>query len=148
MNISLLNVNDTLASEQWYQITQEKVNAFAEVTEDFQWIHIDQERCAEESPFRTTIAHGFLTAALMPKMFAAVVSIDPSKHTMLNYGIDSLRYLEPVRVFDEIKFKFVLSSIEAKTMGKLYRFTTQVDIKGREKPALVGEFLMLLITNS
>jgi acyl dehydratase len=148
MNISLLNVNDTLASEHWYQITQEKVNAFAEVTEDFQWIHIDQERCAEESPFRTTIAHGFLTAALMPKMFAAVVSIDPSKHTMLNYGIDSLRYLEPVRVFDEIKFKFVLSSIEAKTMGKLYRFTTQVDIKGREKPALVGEFLMLLITNS
>jgi acyl dehydratase len=148
MNISLLNVNDTLASEHWYQITQEKVNAFAEVTEDFQWIHIDQERCAQESPFRTTIAHGFLTAALMPKMFAAVVSIDPSKHTMLNYGIDSLRYLEPVRVFDEIKFKFVLSSIEAKTMGKLYRFTTQVDIKGREKPALVGEFLMLLITNS
>jgi acyl dehydratase len=147
MNISLLNVNDTLASEQWYQITQEKVNAFAEVTEDFQWIHVDQERCAQESPFKTTIAHGFLTAALMPKMFAALVSIDPSKHTMLNYGIDSLRYLEPVRVFDEIKFTFVLSSIETKTLGKLYRFTTQVDIKGREKPALVGEFLMLLITN-
>lgn len=147
MNISLLNVNDTLASEQWYQITQEKVNAFAEVTEDFQWIHIDQERCVKESPFKTTIAHGFLTAALMPKMFADVVSIDPSKHTMLNYGIDSLRYLEPVRVLDEIKFTFSLSSIESKAMGKLYRFTTQVDIKGRKKPALVGEFLMLLLTN-
>jgi len=147
MNISLLNVNDTLASEQWYQITQEKVNAFADVTEDFQWIHIDQERCVKESPFKTTIAHGFLTAALMPKMFADVVSIDPSKHTMLNYGIDSLRYLEPVRVLDEIKFTFSLSSIESKAMGKLYRFTTQVDIKGRKKPALVGEFLMLLITN-
>jgi acyl dehydratase len=146
MNISSLNVNDALTSEHWYQITQEKVNAFAEVTEDFQWIHIDKKRCETESPFKTTIAHGFLTAALMPKMFAANVTIDPSKHTMLNYGIDSLRYLEPVRVLDEIKFKFSLTSIESKPMGGLYRFATQVDIKGREKPALVGEFLMLLLT--
>jgi acyl dehydratase len=145
MNISSLKVNDALSSDDWYQITQEKVNAFAEVTEDFQWIHIDKKRCEKESPFKTTIAHGFLTAALMPKMFAANVSIDPNKHTMLNYGIDSLRYLEPVRVLDEIKFKFSLTSIESKAMGDLYRFATQVDIKNREKPALVGEFLMLLL---
>ncbi|MBT1449434.1 MaoC family dehydratase N-terminal domain-containing protein [Glaciecola sp. XM2] len=145
MNISLLSVNDALACEGWYQVTQEKVDAFAKVTEDFQWIHIDQARCEKESPFKTTIAHGFLTAALMPKMFAQCVSVDPQKNTMLNYGIDKLRYLEPVRVNDEIKFSFVLSSIERKPMGSLYRFSTQVDIKGRDKPALVGEFLMLLL---
>lgn len=145
MNISQLAIGDNLSTADWYEVTQQTINNFAKVTGDFQWIHLDEARCAVESPYRTTIAHGFLTAALMPQMFAKCVAIDASKFTMLNYGIDGLRYLEPVRVNDKIRFAFTLSDIEKKTTGRLHKFSTQVDIEGRNKPALVGEFLMLLI---
>ncbi|MFC4699599.1 MaoC family dehydratase [Glaciecola siphonariae] len=145
MDISQLNVGDTLTSPEWFQLKQQTINDFAHATGDFQWIHLDNERCKQQSPFKTTIAHGFLTAALMPKMFAQCVSIDDSKVTMLNYGIDTLRYLEPVRVNDKIRFVFSLSDIEKKPMGNLHKFNTSVEIEGREKPALIGDFLMLVI---
>lgn len=145
MNISDMTEGCALHSQDWFTVNQSKIDEFAEVTGDFQWIHLDQARCQEQSPFKTTIAHGFLTAALMPQMFAKAVSIDASKFTMLNYGIDALRYLEPVRVDDSIRFSFTLIELEQKPSGKLHRFRTQVDIKNRDKPALVGEFLMLLI---
>lgn len=145
MNITTLKVGDALQTPQWYQITQQTINNFAEVTGDFQWIHLDVERCKSESPFKTTIAHGFLTAALMPMMFAKSITIDTNKFTMLNYGIDCLRYLEPVKVDDRIKFSFVLGGIDQKKSGSLHKFNTTVNIMGREKPALVGDFLMLLI---
>ncbi|WP_371194484.1 MaoC/PaaZ C-terminal domain-containing protein [Glaciecola sp. SC05] len=147
MNIAQLSIGTAMSTPDWFQVTQKIVNDFADVTGDFQWIHLDQQRCATESPFRTTIAHGFLTAALMPQMFAKCVSIDASRYTMLNYGIDGLRYLESVRVDDKIRFGFSLTEIEQKPTGKLHRFATHVEIEGRDKPALVGEFLMLLIEN-
>lgn len=145
MNISTLNIGDSLSTPEWFQVTQQMINEFAEVTGDYQWIHLDQARCQSESPFKTTIAHGFLTAALMPQMFAKCVSIDASKFTMLNYGIDALRYLESVRVNDNIRFAFSLTDIETKPTGRLHKFNTKVEIEGRDKPALVGDFLMLLL---
>jgi acyl dehydratase len=148
MDISQLSVGDSLMSPEWFQVSQQTIVDFAQATGDFQWIHLDEARCANESPFGVPIAHGFLTAALMPKMFAQCVSIDAGKHTMLNYGIDSLRYLEPVRANDFIKFAFSLTQIEKKSSGMLHKFSTTVDIKGRDKPALVGDFLMLLLANS
>ncbi|WP_395342826.1 MaoC/PaaZ C-terminal domain-containing protein [Ningiella sp. W23] len=147
MDISQLNVGDEVKSAEFLRITQERVDQFAEVTEDFQWIHLDQARCEQQSPFKTTIAHGFLTAALMPKMFSACFTIDPSKYTMLNYGVDSLRYLEPVRVNDHINYSFVLKEIEQKPLGALYKFAATVEIQERDKPALIGTFLMLLVKN-
>jgi acyl dehydratase len=81
----------------------------------------------------------------MPMMFEQIITLDPTRNTMLNYGIDSLRFLEPVRVDDYIKYQFTVADIEQKPMGKLFKFTAQVDIKNREKPALVGTFLTLLI---
>ncbi|WP_412973112.1 MaoC family dehydratase [Glaciecola sp. MF2-115] len=145
MEFSQLKVGDELPQTQWFKITQQKINEFAVATGDHQWIHIDQERCAKESPFKTTIAHGFLSASLMPMMFEQVISVDPMKFTMLNYGIDSLRFLEPVRVNDEIRYQFKVADIEDKAMGKLYKVAAKVEIQGREKPALVGTFLTLLI---
>jgi acyl dehydratase len=145
MDISELNVGVSLSSPECFQVSQQKVAEFAQATQDFQWIHLDVERCAKESPFKVPIAHGFLTAALMPKMFAECVSVDDKKFTMLNYGIDSLRYLEPVRVEDKIKFDFSLIEIEKKSSGYLHKFNTSVRIEGRDKPALVGSFLMLVI---
>ncbi|MFQ3249571.1 MAG: acyl dehydratase [Glaciecola sp.] len=145
MEFSQVKVGDELPQTQWFKITQQKINEFAVATGDHQWIHIDQERCAKESPFKTTIAHGFLSASLMPMMFEQVTSVDPMKFTMLNYGIDSLRFLEPVRVNDEIRYQFKVADVEDKAMGKLYKVAAQVEIQGREKPALVGTFLTLLI---
>jgi acyl dehydratase len=145
MEFSQVKVGDELLQTQWFKITQQKINEFAVATGDHQWIHIDQERCAKESPFKTTIAHGFLSASLMPMMFEQVTSVDPMKFTMLNYGIDSLRFLEPVRVNDEIRYQFKVADVEDKAMGKLYKVAAQVEIQGREKPALVGTFLTLLI---
>jgi acyl dehydratase len=145
MKFSELNVGDNLPETVWFKITQQKINEFAVATGDHQWIHLDQERCEKESPFHTTIAHGFLSASLMPMMFEQVIIVDPKSSTMLNYGIDSLRFLEPVRVDDHIKYQFKVADIEQKPTGKLFKVTAQVDIKGRNKPALVGTFLTLLI---
>jgi acyl dehydratase len=145
MEFSQISVGDNLPETTWFKITQQKINEFAVATGDHQWIHIDQERCAKESPFSTTIAHGFLSASLMPMMFEQIITVDPTRNTMINYGIDSLRFLEPVRVDDYIKYQFTVADIEQKPMGKLFKVNAQVDIKNREKPALVGTFLTLLI---
>ncbi|MFT5277053.1 MAG: acyl dehydratase [Glaciecola sp.] len=147
MDFSQLNIGDNLPETAWFQITQQKVNEFADATEDHQWIHIDAERCAKESPFQTTIAHGFLSASLLPMMLEQVITVDPTRNTMLNYGIDSLRFLEPVRVNDHIRYQFKVADIEQKASGKLYKIVVQVEIKERDKPALVGTFLTLLIGN-
>ena len=145
MEFSKLNVDDNLPETAWFKITQQKINEFALATGDHQWIHLDKERCAKESPFGTTIAHGFLSASLMPMMFEQVITVDPSRNTMLNYGIDSLRFLEPVRVDDEIRYQFKVTDIEEKPTGRLFKVAAQVMIKDRDKPALVGTFLTLLI---
>lgn len=146
MKFSQISVGDNLPETTWFKITQQKINEFAVATGDHQWIHIDQERCAKESPFSTTIAHGFLSASLMSMMFEQIITVDPERNTMINYGIDSLRFLEPVRVDDYIKYQFTVADIEQKPIGKLFKVTAQVDIKNREKPALVGTFLTLLIS--
>nr|WP_136249624.1 MaoC family dehydratase [Ningiella ruwaisensis] len=145
MDISQLNIGSSVQAPNWLTVDQNRINEFASATGDYQWIHIDEKRCKQESPFKTTIAHGFLTAALMPKMFGETISIDSKQYTMLNYGIDTLRYLEPVRVNDKIRFTFTLESIEQKETGRLHRFNTSVSIQGRDKPALIGTFLMLLV---
>ena len=145
MEFSNLSVGDQLPNSEWFKVSQQKINEFADATEDHQWIHIDEKRCREESPFGMTIAHGFLSASLMPKMFEQVITVDPKKNTMLNYGIDTLRFLEPVRVNDELQYTFAVSDIESKPSGKLFKVAVQVNIKGRDKPAMIGTFLTLLL---
>lgn len=145
MNITQMQVGDSLSGEEFHQIDQAQIQQFADATGDHQWIHLDSERCKTQSPFKTTIAHGFLTLSLMPKMFAECVSVDAQKTTMINYGMDSLRFIEAVRVNDEIKYAFTLVDIESKDLGKLYKFEGKVTIKGRDKPALIGTFLSLVI---
>ena len=140
-----MNVGDEFEQSSWQQVTQDAVNLFADATGDHQWIHIDVERCQKESPFKTTIAHGFLTASMMPKAFEDIVKPHPSIPSMLNYGINSIRFLEPVRVGESVKYAFRLKAVDDKPMGKLFTFEGECRIQGNEKPALVGEFLMLAI---
>ena len=140
-----LDVGEQLEPSDWMKIDQARINLFAEATGDHQWIHLDVERCQKESPFKTTIAHGYLSVTLMPEAFYSMVQLDSSTQTVLNYGVDKIRFLEPVRVEDEIRFISTLARKETKAMGTLFSFDTQVDIKGRDKPALVGTFLMMLL---
>jgi acyl dehydratase len=150
MNKTLLelNVGDALPVSEWTSITQSMISTFADATGDHQWIHVDAERCAKYSPFKQPIAHGFLSASLMPKAFEHVVPAHEEIASVLNYGINNLRFLEPVRVNDKVRYGFKVAAIEQKPMGKLFTFDCAVEIDGREKPALVGQFLMLAVIRS
>lgn len=140
-----LAVGDALGTSDWILIDQHKINAFADATGDQQWIHVDVERCQQESPFGTTIAHGLLSTSLMPNVFYQLITLDPTKQTLLNYGMDTLRFLEPVRVNDKIRYKVMLDSKQVKSSGTLFRFNCEVEILNRDKPAMIGTFLMLLV---
>ena len=140
-----LSVGETLEQIGWLTVTQEIINQFAEATGDHQWIHLDAERCEKESPFKTTIAHGFLTASLMPKAFAEVISPSENIASMINYGIDKLRFLEPVKSNDAVKYQFKLVDVSDKPQGKLFKVEASCLVKSTGNPALVGCFLMLAV---
>jgi acyl dehydratase len=140
-----LALNERLPASDWIRITQSDIDLFAQATGDHQWIHVDPERCINESPFKTTIAHGYLTVTLMPNAFYHMFLPDPQYQTILNYGVDKIRFLEPVRVNDQIRFISTLINIEQKKSGCLFHFDTEAQIEGRSKPAMKGTFLMLLV---
>jgi acyl dehydratase len=145
MDITQLTIGKAYESSSFHQVTQEQIQKFADATGDYQWIHLDADKCKEMSPYKTTIAHGFLTLSLMPQMFAQTIKVNPITTTMINYGMDSLRFIEAVRVNDKIKYMFTLVNVENKSVGDLYKFEGKVLIEGREKPALIGNFLTLVI---
>ncbi|MFZ8200116.1 MaoC family dehydratase [Alteromonas portus] len=140
-----LSVGESLEQLEWLTVTQEMINQFADATGDHQWIHLDTARCETQSPFKTTIAHGFLTASLMPKAFAEVIAPSDRIASMINYGIDTLRFLEPVKSNDAVKYQFKLVEISEKPQGKLFRVEASCLLKSSGKPALVGGFLMLAV---
>ena len=140
-----LTIGEQLPSSQWLEIKQADIDLFAQATGDHQWIHVDPQRCAVESPFKSTIAHGYLSVTLMPNVFYNMFAADPNYPTILNYGVDKIRFLEPVRVNDQIRYHSTLINIEQKTSGRLFYFETEVEIAQRTKPAMKGIFLMLLL---
>ncbi|BFT30086.1 MaoC family dehydratase [Alteromonas sp. D210916BOD_24] len=140
-----LSAGDILTQPAWLEVTQDMINQFAEATGDYQWIHLDQARCQKESPFGTTIAHGFLSASLMPKAFGEVIASSEKIASTINYGIDRLRFLEPVKSGDAIKYSFSVAEITDKPQGKLYKVDGSCILKSSGKPALVGTFLMLAV---
>ena len=144
-SLTELNPGDKLGPSEWTLITQSQINLFADATGDHQWIHVDEVKCSTQSPFGTTIAHGLLSTALMPKIFYQLIALDSNTQTLLNYGVDSLRFLEPVRANDSIRYHVSFHGKESKSSGELYRFDCQVEIQNKQKPALVGRFLMLLV---
>jgi len=139
-----LALDEELPPSEWINISQADINLFAQATGDQQWIHVDTERCARESPFRCTIAHGYLSVTLMPNAFYQMIEPDSNNQVVLNYGVDKIRFLEPVLVNDEIRFVTKLLKTEQKSSGLLFTFATEVQIKRCSKPAMLGTFLMLL----
>ena len=140
-----LTAGEQLPIGDWVCISQADIDMFAQATNDHQWIHVDRLRCEKESPFGTTIAHGYLTVTLMPNSLYQAIEADPKYQSLLNYGVDKIRFIEPVRVDDKVRFVSTLIKIEQKASGKLFYFETIAEIDGRDKPAMKGVFLTLLV---
>jgi acyl dehydratase len=122
----------------WVTITQERIDQFAQATGDFQWIHVDSERAAKSSPFGCTIAHGFLTLSLLGKFYEAHLSL-PFCEMGINYGLNKVRFTQPVRVNSQVRGRFVLAKLEDISGGIQLTFKVTIEIDGLDKPACVAE---------
>ena len=139
------NIDKKLKPGDWFLIEQSRINQFADVTEDHQYIHIDQQRAAE-SYLGGTIAHGFLVLSLLPKLIEKSL-ITPDNIVMgINYGFDKVRFLNPVRPGDEVRVTGEVIDIQDKGDGRyLQKVAVTVEIKGQEKPAIFGEWLNMFV---
>jgi len=133
---------------EWLTVSQEDVNQFAETTRDHQFIHLDEERARRETPFGGTIAHGFLTLSLLSHLGASAGTVRMAgTRIMINYGLDRVRFLNPVRVGKRVRGRFELMSVEEKKPGQfLLKHRATVEIEDDERPALIAEWLGLAIT--
>jgi acyl dehydratase len=130
----------------WMEIDQSRIDAFAEVTEDRQFIHVDPVRAAAETPFGATIAHGFLTLSLLSYLNMQVLPELANRAMTINYGLNKVRFLNPVRVGSRVRSRVTLQSVTEKSPGQfLCQFEAVVEIDGDAKPALVAEQLALHI---
>ena len=127
-----------LGTSEWIEVTQERINTFADATGDHQWIHVDRER-AKAGPFRTTIAHGYLTLSLIPMFIHEVLVVDGVKMG-INYGVNKVRFPAPVPVDSNVRLRAKLQSVEPVDNGG-YQVITQCTIEreGGEKPVCVAE---------
>lgn len=140
-------IGKELGTGDWLEINQDRINQFADVTEDHQFIHVDEE--AAKPVFGGTIAHGFLTLSLLVKLSASVEgSVAPEGVKMgMNYGFDKLRFLNPVRSGKRVRATATLKNVDFKDGGRiLVNVEYSVEIEGEEKPALVAEWLTMYFT--
>jgi acyl dehydratase len=149
-NLTLSNINDFVGCELgvsgWMTVDQSRINQFADCTGDHQWIHVDVERAKRESPFRSTVAHGYLTLALMAPLAMEIGIIPTDAAAGFNYGIDKVRFLAPVKADTRVRLRVVLVEVESKEAGKLVIKTKNtLEIDGSDKPALIAETLALII---
>jgi acyl dehydratase len=130
----------------WIVVDQERINQFADATGDHQYIHLDAERAAQ-TPFGTTIAHGFLTLSLLSMLSGMGGGLKLENTVMgINYGLDKVRFLNPVKSGAKIRARFVLTSAEEKKPGSfLLKHNVTVEIDGEEKPALIADWLGMTI---
>ena len=131
-----------LGTSAWHPIEQRSIDQFAEATGDHQWIHVDPEAAAA-GPFGGTIAHGYLSLSMLPMLMAEVMSVEGARMGV-NYGIERVRFTAPVPTGSEVRLHAQLLSAERRGEGVLYRVGVQIEIRGAEKPALVGEVLYLV----
>lgn len=126
-----------LGESEWLEVNQERINLFADATLDHQWIHVDAERAAKESAYKTTIAHGYLTLSLLPHMWNQTIEVHNLK-MMVNYGMDKMRFGRPVLVDSRIRLVSWLESIENLRGICKAGIKFQIEIEGERKPALEG----------
>jgi len=139
-------IGETVTSD-WFSIDQARVNAFADVTMDHQFIHVDPDRAAKETPFGGPIAHGFLTLSLLSHFAESSLPPFPDKVIGINYGFDKVRFLSPVRVGSRIRGTFTLASADERKPGQIQLVQKcTVEIEGSDTPALAAEWLSLVVS--
>jgi acyl dehydratase len=121
----------------WFTVTQEMIDRFADLTDDHQWIHVDVERAKRESQFGTTIAHGFLTVSLLPSLSHQALDVRGNFKMRVNYGFNRLRFVSPVPAGARIRARFTAQKVTDNEVTWL----VTVDVEGSEKPAIVAEWL-------
>jgi acyl dehydratase len=138
-------VGKEIGVSSWHLIDQPRIDTYADVTEDHQFIHVDPERAKNETAFGTTIAHGFLTMSMMSVMSYEVMPAIAGTTMGVNYGFDKLRFISPVRSGKRVRGRFVLAEAKLRKPNELQsRTNVTVEIEGEDKPALVADWLGLI----
>jgi acyl dehydratase len=136
-------VGKELGRSEWLTIDQERINLFAEATGDFQFIHVDPVKAAQ-TPFGSTIAHGFLSLSLIPKLMEDILILPEGAKMVVNYGLDSVRFIQPVKVNSRVRLKVDMNEVIEKKPGQwLLKATATLEIEGSDKPACIAEPLSL-----
>jgi len=130
-----------VAVSDWFAITQQRIDLFADATDDHQWIHVDAERAARESPYRQTVAHGFLTLALVPAMLTNALHMADMKMG-LNYGLNRVRFPAPVPVGSRLRARMTIVAISDIEGGAQVDWGVVIEREGSDKPVCVAEFIM------
>ena len=139
-------VDQDLGTSRWFPVTQERIDQFADLTEDPQWIHLDAERAAKETPFGGTIAHGFLSLSLLSAMAMDVVPGVQGTVMGINYGFDKVRFLAPVRAGRRVRVHTQITDVTQKDDNRfLIKQAVSVEIEGEDTPALVAEWLSMVV---
>lgn len=139
-------VGRELGVSDWVSVDQRRIDRFAEATDDRQWIHVDVERAKRESPLGSTIAHGYLTLSLLARFGYELGLVPPEGTHLLNYGLDRVRFMAPVKAGARIRDRVVLLKVQDKGPGrKLVTTRHTVEIEGEKKPAMVAESLVMLV---
>ena len=139
------NVGTTLGTSRWFEIAQERIDRFADVTEDWQFIHLDPERAAQ-TPFGGTVAHGYLTLSMLaPMAYDALPSMEGMRASV-NYGFDRIRFLAPVRSGARVRARFDLMEVAPKGDDRLLaRLAVTMEIEGQDSPALSADWLVMYL---
>jgi len=139
-------IGQNIGTSKWFEVDQKRIDGFAEVTEDHQFIHIDVERAKKETPFGGTIAHGYLTLSLLAPMgYDALPSI-ANRAMGINYGLDKVRFLNPVRAGSRVRGHYKLIDVTQRSPKELlFKYEVTVEIEGQERPALVAESLAMAV---
>ena len=139
-------IGTEIGASDWLLVDQQRIDQFAETTEDKQFIHVDPGQAAQ-TPFGGTIAHGFLTLSLLSRMAADVMLVPDTTRMAVNYGFDRVRFIAPVRSGSRVRGRFTLDAVDDKAPGQLLlRHTVTVDIEHHDKPALTAQWLGLIFT--
>ena len=136
-------IGEDLGTSDWVEIDQARVNLFADATGDYQWIHVDEEQAAA-GPFGGTIAHGYLTLSLVPWLGSQVFELD-TPGAKLNYGVNKVRFPNPVRVGSNVRAKVAVGEVTDIPAGKQLTLKYVIEIEGQDKPACVAETVVLLL---
>lgn len=137
------HVGKELGKSDWLSIDQQRINQFAECTGDHQFIHVDPEK-AKHTPFGSTIAHGFLSLSLIPMLMEGIMVLPQGLKMAVNYGLDSVRFIQPVKVNSRVRLVVTLTDVSEKNPGQwLLKARAVLEIEGQEKPAYIAEPLTL-----